>query len=299
VPNELSSIEGLADKHLRVLARHYVTDLRGLVQADRRVIYRALVNLRPRPTLELISRWQDEARSMLDEVVTATSEWHTVASFAVIFSQRQREDGWERRAAVERTEVEPERNPQVWPGWDCAPICAWMTGQLSPSYVPAASPPSDPPPPAEAAEPPPPAATEAPAPEPMPPPGPVTARPQLHIDSAALIDATGRTDVVTGGEPAADPRTELVAPVRVLLTVSGAKPGTPLRAVTRVQRPDGPGWNPRDPVILPDSGQAEFDLSEVPAGDHKLSLIAWAPDASAKPVSVRLPRITIQHSRGE
>jgi hypothetical protein len=304
VPNELSSIEGLADKHLRVLARHYVTDLRGLVQADRRVICRAMVNLRPRPTLELISRWQDEARSMLDEVVTDTSEWHTVASFAVIFSQRQREDGWERRVEVERTEVEPERNPQVWPGWDCAPICAWMTGQLSPPPVPHASPPPDAPPPAElpppaeAAEPPPPAEAEAPAPAPMPPPSPATARPQLHIDSAALIDATGRTDVVTGGEPAADPRTELVAPVRAVLTVSGAKPGTPLRAVTRIQRPDGPGWNPRDPVILPDSGQAEFDLSEVPAGDHQLSLIAWAPDASAKPVSVRLPRITIRDPRG-
>ena len=50
MPNELSSIEGLADKHLRVLARHYVTDLRGLFQADRRVIYRATANLRPRPT---------------------------------------------------------------------------------------------------------------------------------------------------------------------------------------------------------------------------------------------------------
>ena len=69
--------------------------------------------------------------------------------------------------------------------------------------------------------------------------------------------------------------------------------------MTRIQRPDGPGWNPRDPVILPDSGEAEFDLSEVPAGDHELSLIAWAPDASAKPVSVRLPRITIQDSRGD
>jgi len=132
VPNELSSIEGLADKHLRVLARHYVTDLRGLVQADRRVIYRVTANLRPRPALELISRWQDEARSMLDEVVTDTSEWHTVASFVVIFSRRQREAAWERRAEIERTEVEPERNPQRWPGWDCAPLCTWMTGQLTP-----------------------------------------------------------------------------------------------------------------------------------------------------------------------
>src|SRR5206468_85461 len=159
-------------------------------------------------------------------------------------SQRQRDDAWESRVEVERTEVEPERNPQVWPGWDCAPICAWMTGQLGPAS----------------------------------PPGPAAGRPQLHIDHAALIEAAGTTDVVTGGEPAASPRTELVAPVRVVLAVSGASPGTRLQAVTRIQRRNGPGWSPRDPVVLPDSGQAEFDLSEVPLGDHDLSLIAWAPD---------------------
>jgi len=28
--------------------------------------------------------------------------------------------------------------------------------------------------------------------------------------------------------------------------------------------------------------------------DHDLSLIAWAPDASAQPVSVRLPLVTIR-----
>jgi hypothetical protein len=52
-------------------------------------------------------------------------------------------------------------------------------------------------------------------------------------------------------------------------------------------------------VVPSASGQAEFDLSPVPAGDHAMSLIAWAPDASAKPVSVRLPRITIHAPRDE
>ena len=64
--------------------------------------------------------------------------------------------------------------------------------------------------------------------------------------------------------------------------------------MTRIQRPNGPGWNPGDPVIPSDSGQAEFDLSVVPAGHHEISLIAWAPDASAKPVSIRLPPVTIR-----
>ncbi len=316
MPDDLSSIEGLADKHRRVLARHHVTDLRGLVQADRRVIYRSMANLRPRPTLELISSWQDDARSKLDEAVPDASDWHTAASFVVIFSQRQREDAWERRVEVERTEVEPERNPQMWPGWDCAPACTWMSGQLGqadrpgtqppeaappgPAVTPAPEPSSlalvpEPPGPALVPEPPGPALVSEPSgPAAAPQPGPAAGRPQLRIDSAEIIDAAGRTEVVTAGEPAADPRTELAAPVRVVVTVSGARPGAGLRAVTRIQRPNGPGWNPRDPVDLPASGLAEFDLSGVPEGDHEMSLIAWAPDASAKPVSVRLPKVTIR-----
>lgn len=296
MPDGLSSIEGLADKHRRVLDRHHVTDLRGLVQADRRVIYRAMANLRPRPTLELISRWQDEARSMLDEFVTDTSDWHTAASFVIIFGQRHHEGAWERRVEVERTEVEPERNPQVWTGWDCVPICTWMTSQLDQAREPG------PLPPARAGSPLP-AKAESPLPvkaEGLPPaeePGSVlpraAARPRLRIESATLVDAAGFTEVVKAGEPAVDPRTELTAPVRVVLTVSGARPGTPVQAVTRIQRPDATGWNPQAPVVPSASGQAEFDLSAVPAGGHELCLIAWAPDASARPVSVRLPQITI------
>jgi hypothetical protein len=279
VPDDLSSIEGLADKHRRVLARHHVTDLRGLVQADRRVVHRAMANLRPRPALELISRWQDDARSKLGETVTDASDWHTAASFVVIFSQRQREAAWEHRVEVERTEVEPERNPQIWSGWACAPVCAWMTGQLSPPEAPPpASAPPDLAPPESAA---------------VCEPTPTAARPQLRIDSAGLIDAAGRMDVITAGESAPVPRTQLTAPVRVVLTVTGSPPGTPLQAVTRIQRPNAPGWNPRDPVTPSATGHAEFDLSGVPAGDHAISLIAWAPDASAQPVSVRLPQVTI------
>jgi hypothetical protein len=245
-----------------------------------------MANLRPRPTLELISRWQDEARSMLDEFVTDTSDWHTAASFVIIFGQRHHEGAWERRVEAERTEVEPERHPQLWPGWDCVPVCAWMTGQLDQPRD------AEPLPPAEA--------------ESLPPaeePGSVlpsaAVRPRLRIESATLIDAAGSTDVVKAGEPAVDPRTELTSPVRVVLTVSGARPGTPVQAVTRIQRPNTAGWNPQAPVVLPDSGQAGFDLSQVPAGNHALSLIAWAPDASAKPVSVHLPQITIRGPRDE
>ena len=120
----------------------------------------------------------------------------------------------------------------------------------------------------------------------------------MRIDSAALIDAAGRTEVVTAGALAANPRTELVAPVRVVFAVGGAPPGTPLQAVARIRHPDGPGWNPRDPVALAGPGQVELDLTPVPAGDHVMALIAWAPDATAKPVSVTLPSVTIRPEPG-
>ncbi|MGH3197664.1 MAG: hypothetical protein ACRDNT_17395 [Streptosporangiaceae bacterium] len=285
MPDDLSSIEGLADKHLRALARQQVTDLRGLVQAERGAIYRAMANLRPRPTLEQISRWQDDARSKLGETVPDASEWQMAASFVVVFSQRQVDGTWERRVEAERTEVEPERNPQAWPGWDAQPVCDWMAGQLSQ---------------AGSAEEPAEKLVQVPAvPSPTPAsPTPASRAPasraQLRIDSAAIIDTAGQTDVVTVGVLAANPRTDLVAPVRVVFTVGGAPPGTRLLAVTRIQRPDGPGWNPQDPVALPGPGPAEFDLALLPAGDHEMSLIAWTPDATAKPVSVRLPMVTIR-----
>ena len=293
MPDDLSSIEGLADKHVRALARQHVTDLRGLVQADPEAIYRAMANLRPRPAREQIARWQDDARNKL--AAPAAPEWQTAASFVVVYTQRKEGDTWKRRVEAERTEVEPERTTQVWSGWDAAPVCEWMRGQLDQAADAGAQPAEEPPteePPTE--EP----AAEEPAAEPAPAravstPGPAS-RAQLRIDSAVLIDAAGRTEVVTAGVLAANPRTELIAPVRVVFAVGGAPPGTALRAVIRIRRPDGPGWNPQDPVILSGPGQAEFDLTPVPAGDHVMALIAWAPDATAKPVSVTLPSVTIR-----
>jgi hypothetical protein len=288
VPDDLSSIEGLADKHVRALARQHVTDLRGLVQADPEAIYRAMANLRPRPAREQVARWQDDARNML--APPAASEWQPAASFVVVYSQRKEGDTWERRVEAERTEVEPERTMQVWSGWDAAPVCEWMCGQLDQAADAGAQPAEEPPTEEPAAEEP--AAEPAPA-RAAPTPGPAS-RAQLRIDSAALVDAAGRTEVVTAGVLAANPRTELIAPVRVVFAVGGPPPGTALQAVVLIRRPDGPGWNPRDPVILSGPGQAEFDLTPVPAGDHVMALIAWAPDATAKPVSVTLPSVTIR-----
>ena len=296
--DDLSSIPGLEDKHLRALARQQVTDLRSLACADQRVIYNAVGNIRPRPTLGQISRWQDDARRRLEQALIDTTDWHTAASFAVVFGQRKVSDAWERRVEVERTEVEPERDSAVWPGWSCEPVCGWMLSQLSLT---------------DSAEPRPGIRTGNAQAQPAEEPTGAAAQPaaaqpaaaqhealqpagqaQLHIDSAAIIDATRKADVVTAGALVVSPPTELVAPVRVVVTVSGARPGTKVEAVTRILRQGRPGWNPQDPVTIQRSGQAVFDLSQVPSGQHEMSLLAWAPDATVKPVSVRLPTVTIR-----
>lgn len=286
--NELSSIQGLQDKHLRVLARHGVTDLRGLVQADHEAIYRWMASLRPRPSLNQIAGWQEDARDMLAETAPDAAEWQTAASFVVVFTQRRAGDIWERRVEAERTEVEPESNPQVWRGWAAQPICDWMLGQLDQANSAAPAPAEEPDGAATSS-----GQGEAGAAE-QPPAAPATERPALRIDSAVLIDAAGRTDVVTAGVLTAVPPGVLAAPVRVEFTVSGARPETPLRAVARILRPDGPSRNAQDPVAVPGSGRAELSLSGVPAGEHDVGLSAWAPDGTAKPVSVRLPKVTIR-----
>lgn len=129
--DDVSSIPRLEDKHLRALVRHQVTDLRSFADADPREIYKAMENIRPRPSPQRISRWQEEeARSRLEEAETDASDWHTVASFAVVFAQRQAGDAWERRVEVERTEVEPEQDRQVWADWDFESVGSWMADRL-------------------------------------------------------------------------------------------------------------------------------------------------------------------------
>ena len=75
--------------------------------------------------------------------------------------------------------------------------------------------------------------------------------------------------------------------------VSG-RAGQQLRAAVWFRRPDGPGWSPQDPVTVPASGQAEFDLSAVPDGGHDVRLLAWATDPGAGLAAVSLPALTFR-----
>jgi hypothetical protein len=286
--DDLTSIPGLLDKHRRVLAEQLkVTTLRALADADPRDIHHAARNLRPRPTFEQIASWQDHARSQLGEVTIDTSDWHPAASFAVVFAHRLAEGTWERRLEVERTEIEPEQERKVWPGWDCREICGWMHEQLSPPGGALAS--REPSPLAPAVTPAQPAAAPAqPAPEAAQGPG----RVPLQIGGATVIDRSTRVDVVTAGSVAAASLTDLTGPVRVDVTVAGATPGQEIHVVAWILREGQPGWNPQDPEVIMGSGQASFDLSRLPPGEHDVMLVAWAPDGSASPAVVRLPRLT-------
>jgi hypothetical protein len=292
--DDLTSVPGLQDKHRRVLAEQLeVTTLRALADADPRDIHHALRNLRPRPTFEQIASWQDNARSGLGEATIDSSDWHPAASFAVVFAQRQVDGSWERRLEIERTEVEPEQDRKMWPGWDCGEICGWMRGQLRLPEGPQSGPEVSQPAPAAAPAQPAPAAAPA-QPASAQPAARTPARVPLQIASAAVIGPTSRVDVVTAGSVAAAPLTDLTGPVRVDLTIAGARQGQEIHVVARVLREGQPGWNPQDPEVIRGSGQVSFDLSRLPAGQHDVMLVAWAPDGSANPAVVRLPTLTIR-----
>lgn len=268
--DDLTSVPDLLEAHQRALAGKLgITSLRALADADQRAIYTALASLRPRPTLGRIAAWQADARRRLSDA----SEWHRAASFAVIFTQRQVDGGWERRIEAEQTEVEPEPSAQEWAGWDCGPLCDWMLSQLD-QRAGAAAP--------DAAAP---DAGAASAPA-----GPAG----LRINNAAITDARQTLDLIRDGAVLATAPDELSPPVQLSVTVTGGRSGQQLRTAVWFRRGAQPGWSPADPVSVPESGQVEFDLSSVPPGGHALRLLAWATEPGASLAVVMLPRLTFR-----
>jgi hypothetical protein len=288
--DELDSIPGLAENHRRVLAsKAGITSLHALADADQRDVYTALASIRPRPSLARIAAWQNEARSRLGDAANDRSAWQTAASFAVIFARRQVDGRWERRLEAEQTEVEPAPEPRKWANWDCGPLCDWMLGQLGLAAGEAGV--------ADPAE----AAAEPAAVEPAEHAaagGGAPERARLRIDSVTITDAADDVDLITDGHLVTAQPSDLHSPVRVRFTVHGGRAGQQLRAAVWFRRPDGPGWSPQDPVTVPASGQAEFDLSAVPPGGHDVRLLAWATDPGARLAAVSLPRLTFRQQAG-
>jgi hypothetical protein len=257
--DEIDAIPGLEEKHRRALASKLgITSLQALADGDQRAIYNALASFRPRPTPELVEAWQDEARRRHSDAANGRSAWHTATSFAVIFAQRQVDGRWERRLEAEQTEVEPAPEPRQWATWDCGPLCDWMLGQLGL--------PED----------------EAPG------------RAELRIDDVTITEAGRDLELISVGHLVTAPPGDLRHPVRLRFTVHGRRAGQQLRAAVWFRRPDGPGWSPQEPVTVPASGKAEFDLSSVPAGGHDVRLLAWATDPGATLAAVTLPRLTFR-----
>jgi hypothetical protein len=280
--DEIDAIPGLEEKHRRALASKLeITSLQALADGDQRAIYNALASFRPRPTPELVEAWQDEARRRLSDAANGRSTWHTAASFAVIFAQRQVDGRWERRLEAEQTEVEPAPEPRQWATWDCGPLCDWMVGQLGlPEDEADAA--------GQAA-----AAAEPAAPEPAAASA-APGRAELRIDDVTITEAGRDLELISVGHLVTAPPGDLQHPVRLRFTVHGRRAGQQLRAAVWFRRPDGPGWSPQEPVAVPASGKAEFDLSSVPAGGHDVRLLAWATDPAATLAAVTLPRLTFR-----
>lgn len=274
--DDLTSLSGLEAKHARALAKPplQITTFRELASADSEAIYRAMHRFQPRPGREDIASWQDQARSNLSPPVGDVADWDRVASFAVFFSRRQVPGGWEKRLEAGRTEVEREMPPFVESSWDCGPVCDWMLEQLGADDGGGSE--------------------DQARPSEKPDSGSERrVRERLRIGSAAIIDAAGQADLVQGGEIAANLPTELVSPLRVILTVTGAQPGHEVRAAVRIRTHGESEWSSADPVTTDRSGRAELDLAPISTGEHDIKLTAWTPDATAYLASMLLPTVTI------
>jgi hypothetical protein len=293
VPSEdLTSIPGLEENHRRALADKLgITSVRALAGADQRAIYDALRHVGHRPTLARVADWQDvarrritrarktrqAARSRMRQAANDRSEWHTAASFAVIFARRQVDGDWEHRLEAEQTEVEPEPAHQEWSGWDCQPLCEWMRGQVSL--------------PEDRAE---------------PDAGVASAeRAALRIDSATITDANHELDLIAAGELIGTPPEDLTPPIHLSFTVSGGRSGQQVQAAVWFRPPPEPGWSrleaepmsgwsPHEPVTVPPSGQAEFDLPSAPPSEYQVRLLAWTTDAHATMAGVTLPKLAFR-----
>jgi hypothetical protein len=284
VPGEdLTSIPGLEEAHRRALDRKLgITTLHALADADRRKISTALRGTRPYASLIQIDAWQDYARLKLSDAATDKPGWQTAASFAVIFSQRQVGDVWERRLVAEQTEKEPAPELREWPSWDCGLLCDWMLGHLTRPDDEADSE-------ADAAR------QTGTATEPTARAAPARAQwAELRIDSATITDALQQLDLIRAGNVITAPPGDLELPARLSLTVSGGRSGQHLQAAVWLRRRSGPGWSPQAPVSVPRSGRAEFDLSSIPPGEHEARLVAWATEPGATLATVALPKLTFR-----
>ena len=282
----------MAQSYRRVLVEHLgVTTCRDLILAERRVISDAMhaARLARKPSLEQIAVWQDDARRQLNDRSKAAAGdelWNQTASFIVCFQERDLGDrGWERRVEVVQAEVEPEPQPASQLGWECSWVCGWMLGVVGLDTSVSVSsgerhPPAIPTAVAAAV-----AAKERTN-------TPAASQPSLEFGAVALTDADGRRRVALDDDTStATLRCRL--PARLSVELRGGAPDDPAQLTVRVRT-----TGRRDAPKLPDaavavSGFTDVDLSQLPPGTHRLTIVAWTSAGSADPVVARLPALQI------
>ncbi len=184
------------------------------MRADRRVVHSSMSRVRPRPTLEDVSRWQDRARDLVPPGPTVTEPgWDQVAAFVVSYE----ESGSDRRVVVAQAEHVAPEPITVLDGWEVnSEATAWMMGHVAAAQ--ADTPQTDTP-----------AAEDAPpTPEPSPSPDGPRARvapPPLQFRDVRVGSATGGTVTV---DPAGAPST-VASPQWVELDVAGPGPSVPVQ----------------------------------------------------------------------
>lgn len=257
---DIPSIHGLLAKHQAVLTdRLQIRTPGDLVRADRRVIHAAMRSLRPRPTLEEISLWQDAARDLAAAV--ADPAWEQTAAFVVSFETRAAGAQPQRRIVAEQAEHDSPVPRAVWPDWPCDTLTAWMldrAAELNP---------------------------EADAPD-------------LGSAGALPAAAPQQSIIVLGAEirspagpavpivPAGRAQVAIPPGARLRLSISGPADTS---VALRLLRPGAPAVTPHPQTSLGASGAVEIDLSRFPTGSFTAVLAAWAPSGAWAPCIIPLP----------
>ncbi len=273
--DDLATLDSLRGKHRKVLAEELdVTTCRALVMAERGPIQAAMRRRKvtPRPTLEDIAVWQDEARAQLGAapsptgVAGATPDWERAASFAVVFDQREGAGGRERRLAVEQTEIEGAAPERVWPSWDCSELCAWMGAQIDVGGAAVAAAPRRtrgkrrgiP--------------TEA-----------------VRVDGVWLVGPDGER-AIPGTADAAGAALECTRDTRLAVAVTAPQAGQVVSVIVMLCPP---GQEPRrlaDPIEIERSGRPEFDLASLAPGLYEgITVYATVPLGGASFADYSLP----------
>jgi hypothetical protein len=262
-----------------------------LAEADRQAIRAAMRRLRPAPTLEVITTWQDHARKLsgvhrqrpVRSGKARTAGWEQVAAFVVSFETRRTGADPDRRLVVEQVEQAPPEPRQEWPGWSTEAAWTWMLERATPKSGTDVQ-----------------AATVQPAPA-----GPRSKRRQTR---QAPVGSSSPGRVPQAIEPEApelaladgtvrrldDSLGTVDVPPRASLRVSATcEPGMQLHVALRLRRDGAPSYAAVPPVTVISGEPAQFDLQDLPPGDHAAVLTLWADRGAAAAAIVRLPRLHV------